>query len=632
MLDCGLDMTSALSFLPLPLVYSSRLFNLPSWAPRNSSDPQIERELRDCNNRVFVDSCPEFCPPEDGIIDFSAIDVILVSNYQSMMALPYITEGTGFKGVVYATEPTLHIGRQFMEELVAYIERTPKIRSASRWKQPNILCHLPPSLSEALKPKSWKQVYSMKEVNSSLSKVQVVGFSEKLDVYGALTISSVSSGYCLGSCNWIMWTTQEKIGYISASSTLTNQAKPMDHAPLRSSTVLVLSSLTQTPLTNPDSMLGEICMTVLMTLGKGGNILIPCYPSGVTFDLFECLSNQLEVRGYMTVPMFFLSPVADHSLAYSNILAEWLSQSKQCKVYTPEEPFPHAQLVKGGRLKVFSSLKDEAFNQEFRTPCIVFAGHPSLRFGDCVHFMELWGSNPNNCIIFTEPDFPHLEALAPYQPLAMKVVYYPIDTSLSFNQANKLIRDLRPVNLLLPEQYIQPPPLYRHRTDLTVEADCNVIPFKWGDIVRIPIKRKYERMYIHPECAESIKPVEVKPGVSMITVTGELDIKNNKYELKSLGKDSEKTQNKEKRIISEPCFPSSYACGSLDLSLFMQKLNQEGITDIKVEETPSGFIVDLQSEDILIRVEDHSTHIISDGDSTLRAKLHHIILECLNKF
>ena len=28
-----------------------------------------------------------------------------------MLALPYITECTGFKGVVYATELTLHIGR-----------------------------------------------------------------------------------------------------------------------------------------------------------------------------------------------------------------------------------------------------------------------------------------------------------------------------------------------------------------------------------------------------------------------------------------------------------------------------------------------------------------------------------------
>lgn len=34
-------------------------------------------------------------------------------------------------------------------------------------------------------------------------------------------------------------------------------------------------------------------------------------------------------------------------------------------------------------------------------PCVVFCGHPTLRFGDVVHFIELWGNNPKNCIIFT---------------------------------------------------------------------------------------------------------------------------------------------------------------------------------------------------------------------------------------
>ncbi|GFQ79596.1 integrator complex subunit 9 [Trichonephila clavata] len=630
MLDCGLDMTSALLFLPLPLVYSSRLFNLPSWTPRNASDPQIEGELRECSGRVFVDSCPEFCPPEDRIVDFSQVDVILISNYQSMLALPYITEGTGFRGVVYATEPTLHIGRQFMEELVTLIERTPKIRSASRWKQPQVLKNLPPPLSEALKPRTWKQVYSMKEVNSSLSKVQVVGFAQKLDVFGALKISAVSSGYCLGSCNWILWTAHEKIGYISSSSTLTTHPKPMEHSPLKNFNALILTSLTQTPLANPDAMLGELCATVSLTVRNGGNVLIPCYPSGVTFDLFECLSSQLESSGNLTVPLFFLSPVAENSLAYSNILADWLTQSKQCKVYTPEEPFPHAILVKGGRLKAFSSLKEETFSQEFRTPCVVFAGHPCLRFGDCVHFMELWGNNPNNVIIFTEPDFPHVEALAPYQPLAMKVVNLPIDTSLSFNQANKLIRELKPTHLLLPEQYIIPSPVYKHRPDqsLNVEADCNLIPFKRGDIVKIPVKRRWEQMNMDSELANALMPIEVKPGTFITTFTGQVLIKDNKFDLKDLVEDADSV---EKGIVSKHCFPKSYACDSLDIPLFIQKLNKEGITDAKVEERSSGFIIDLQSHDILIQVEDHSTHVICDGDSQIRSKLHDLILESLNK-
>ena len=37
----------------------------------------------------------------------------------------------------------------------------------------------------------------------------------------------------------------------------------------------------------------------------------------------------------------------------------------------------------------------------FKTPCVVFTGHPSLRYGDVVHFMELWGKSSGNTVIFT---------------------------------------------------------------------------------------------------------------------------------------------------------------------------------------------------------------------------------------
>ncbi len=35
--------------------------------------------------------------------------------------------------------------------------------------------------------------------------------------------------------------------------------------------------------------------------------------------------------------------------------------------------------------------------------------------------MEAWGASSKNAVIFTEPDYEHLHALAPYQPLGMKV-------------------------------------------------------------------------------------------------------------------------------------------------------------------------------------------------------------------
>lgn len=113
-----------------------------------------------------------------------------------MMALPFITEGTGFQGRVYATEPTLQMGRYLykiishlnmltltnlrllLEELVIYIEQCPKANFAMQWK--NFLHALPYPLSDSFKPKSWKQIYSMASVNASLSRIQMVGYNEKI--------------------------------------------------------------------------------------------------------------------------------------------------------------------------------------------------------------------------------------------------------------------------------------------------------------------------------------------------------------------------------------------------------------------------------------------------------------------
>ena len=83
------------------------------------------KEIRESTlqGRFFIDSEPEFCPPDQGVVDFAQIDAILVSNYMTLLALPYITEETGFRGAIYMTEPTLHFGRLFMEETIEFLEQ-----------------------------------------------------------------------------------------------------------------------------------------------------------------------------------------------------------------------------------------------------------------------------------------------------------------------------------------------------------------------------------------------------------------------------------------------------------------------------------------------------------------------------
>ncbi|KAI2549492.1 INTS9 isoform 10, partial [Pan troglodytes] len=276
MLDCGLDMTSTLNFLPLPLVQSPRLSNLPGWSLKDGN-AFLDKELKECSGHVFVDSVPEFCLPETELIDLSTVDVILISNYHCMMALPYITEHTGFTGTVYATEPTVQIGRLLMEELVNFIERVPKAQSASLWKNKDIQRLLPSPLKDAVEVSTWRRCYTMQEVNSALSKIQLVGYSQKI---------------------------------------------PMDQASLKNSDVLVLTGLTQIPTANPDGMVGEFCSNLALTVRNGGNVLVPCYPSGVIYDLLECLYQYIDSAGLSSVPLYFISPVANSSLEFSQIFAE----------------------------------------------------------------------------------------------------------------------------------------------------------------------------------------------------------------------------------------------------------------------------------------------------------------------
>lgn len=74
MLDCGLDMTPTLNFLPLLLVQSPRLSNHHGWSPKDGN-VFLDKELKECSGHVFVGSVPE-----TELIDLSKVDVTLISN------------------------------------------------------------------------------------------------------------------------------------------------------------------------------------------------------------------------------------------------------------------------------------------------------------------------------------------------------------------------------------------------------------------------------------------------------------------------------------------------------------------------------------------------------------------------
>ncbi|XP_033861048.1 integrator complex subunit 9-like [Acipenser ruthenus] len=108
----------------------------------------------------------------------------------------------------------------------------------------------------------------------------------------------------------------QEVNSVSGSSLLTTHPQPMDQSSLKNSDVLILTGLTQIPTANPDGMLGEFCSNLAMTVRTGGNVLVPCYSSGVIYDLLECLYQFIDSTSLTTIPFYFISPVANSSLEF----------------------------------------------------------------------------------------------------------------------------------------------------------------------------------------------------------------------------------------------------------------------------------------------------------------------------
>ena len=160
MLDCGLDQSTALKFLPLDLVPGPSPPGEP-WrgsarpgrvrpgkaadamdesgddgaAGRGGAPPSVASTsprsgpgaagpavaagadtvtVRELAGRVLLSEPLEFRVPEFGLADMETVDVLLITSCRTMLALPYLTERTGFKGVIFATEPSIQFAHHLM--------------------------------------------------------------------------------------------------------------------------------------------------------------------------------------------------------------------------------------------------------------------------------------------------------------------------------------------------------------------------------------------------------------------------------------------------------------------------------------------------------------------------------------
>ncbi|KAL9642190.1 hypothetical protein ABK040_007192 [Willaertia magna] len=397
----------------------------------------------------------------------------------------------------------------------------------------------------------------------------------------------------------------------------------------------------------PELILNEFCKGIGTIIENGGDVLIPCHMSGLIYDLIDFLYTYLQSRNLGNTLFYMISPIADHAIQYANISAEWLCNTKVDKTLTAESPFSHMTLLQNKVLMLFESVNSKFMQvyQQNRTshPCIVFAGHPSLRMGDILQLIPIFQRNINNALVYIEPDYNFIESITPFVNLippnapSMKFIYCPIDLRLKNSDIMYMMKQTNPQHLILtnvgmdlPLPQLQQQQMNRSYTPSselihalngvsTTSSLLNALDFRMiskfvtekihaishcsedftknsGDdflaIKKQHLKRKFELATITPELSQTIYP-KVMKGVYVGRITAELNAKDGKYILDKFKEENttiqeenddqqnEKDTDLKKRKVSSQK-QERMLFGDVSVEKIVLKLQAEGFDDIFV--------------------------------------------------
>ena len=164
-----------------------------------------------------------------------------------------------------------------------------------------------------------------------------------------------------------------------------------------------------------------------------------------------------------------------------------------------------------------------------------------------------------------------------------------------------------------------------------------IITFKCGDCIKMPLKRKKNQVFVEPDVALAVVPQEVQNGLKLAPMTGLLNVKDNVHNILRCDDSMEELRNVPKALLNNLFKRKiTYEYGTLDIEMFLKKLKQDGITDYKVTQTSEqdGILtkIVLAAEETEINITDKGSHIICNGKQSWRLKIRDLLTSCVNKF
>eukprot|EP00033_Pygsuia_biforma_P004958 GCRY01005434.1.p1 GENE.GCRY01005434.1~~GCRY01005434.1.p1 ORF type:complete len:153 (-),score=27.68 GCRY01005434.1:2-460(-) len=126
LLDAPLDLSCLLLFSPLIFHNEKQLRSSSFHKPQPSKMHTLHPDpIIPLPTGSLFHLPPRFATPLWAHLDWEHIDAVLITNVFAALALPYITEHTPFKGLVFASRPVVDFGKLYCTELVTSLQEWP---------------------------------------------------------------------------------------------------------------------------------------------------------------------------------------------------------------------------------------------------------------------------------------------------------------------------------------------------------------------------------------------------------------------------------------------------------------------------------------------------------------------------
>ncbi|GLD93331.1 hypothetical protein PINS_up001923 [Pythium insidiosum] len=500
--------------------------------------------LLDCGGSIEQRDDRRIVLPSLDAIDVGSLDVVLLSNHTSLLALPYLVEHLRFQGAIYATEMTLQFGRVLIRELVHHGETDPSLRYVEN-----------PSDTQ---PCEAVVTISLARAENALRRVTPVEYRETVRLAYGVQLTPLSAGFSLGACLWSLESPSERLAYVpAASGDLNRHPKELELAPLVDCDALIVTDIrpNRDPHDTVERAVEHVVGLAHRVLDRGGVCVIPSPPMGLVLDLIEALhvsSLNRPSRPHAT-PMVLLSPTGEDALDAANCGAEWLCDKKVQALYAGESAFLHEALRRSRALEVATTISSRLLSS-LQHGGVVFASHSILS-----DLLQVIGHDTRNAVMLIEPTARDI-ALAPFHTLELEKLVCPIDARLSCGDVNQLIARCVPRALIAPHEYLS------SQTVATTESSepshfahvfplHELIPAKpKTEFVTLPLRRlepvsldrsaKYIEGKLSPELAAKAIMTEIH-GRGVASVSGVVTVRHNEFVVESAPRGSEQDSTSE---------------------------------------------------------------------------------------